>query len=226
MAKYRWKFLYDCSGKMVSRHNDETWKIGEWKKLSGGIILCASGFHCSKKVSHAFSYIPGEVVAKVEVRGQSDIGNDKEAYSEMRIVRAYEWTKTDSVKLAIFAAEQVIEVYEKEYPRDDRPRKAIEAAKAYLKYPTGATTHAVANAIYAATNAAANAAATAAAAAGNAALAALAAYVAATATNAIYAATNAALATNAATNAAMFNRIDKWMTDHIKELKEINDYQA
>ena len=37
------------------------------------------------------------------------------------------------VQYAIFAAEQVIEIYEKKYPNDDRPRKAIEAAKNYLK---------------------------------------------------------------------------------------------
>jgi hypothetical protein len=34
---------------------------------------------------------------------------------------------------AIFAAEQVIEIYEKKYPEDSRPRKAIETTKAVLK---------------------------------------------------------------------------------------------
>ena len=37
---------------------------------------------------------------------------------------------------AIFAAEQVISIYEKKYPDDKRPRKAIEAAKKYLKNST------------------------------------------------------------------------------------------
>jgi hypothetical protein len=40
------------------------------------------------------------------------------------------------IQYAIFAAEQVIEIYEKQYPKDDRPRKAIEAAREYLKWPT------------------------------------------------------------------------------------------
>jgi len=39
------------------------------------------------------------------------------------------------VSYAIFAAEQVIDIFEKQYPNDDRPRKAIEVAKAYLKNP-------------------------------------------------------------------------------------------
>ena len=37
------------------------------------------------------------------------------------------------VQYAIFSAEQVIDIFEKKYPNDDRPRKAIEAAKNYLK---------------------------------------------------------------------------------------------
>ena len=58
------------------------------------------------------------------------------------------------VQYAVFAAEQVIEIYEKKYPKDDRPRKAIEAAKAFIKDPSDnkkkATNVAAANAAYAA----------------------------------------------------------------------------
>ena len=50
----------------------------------------------------------------------------------MKIVRAWHWKKEDSVALSIYAAELVIGYYEKIYPNDDRPRKAIEAAKAWL----------------------------------------------------------------------------------------------
>src|SRR3972149_2532123 len=35
----------------------------------------------------------------------------------------------DRVRYAAFAATQVIGIYEKAYPHDDRPRKAIEAAE-------------------------------------------------------------------------------------------------
>jgi hypothetical protein len=42
-------------------------------------------------------------------------------------------THEQKVQYAIFAAEQVIDIYEKKYPTDGRPRKAIEAAKNYLK---------------------------------------------------------------------------------------------
>jgi hypothetical protein len=40
------------------------------------------------------------------------------------------------VAFAILCAEAVLQYFEKDYPADDRPRKAIEAAKEYLKNPT------------------------------------------------------------------------------------------
>jgi hypothetical protein len=40
------------------------------------------------------------------------------------------------ISYAIFAAEQVIDLYEQKYPEDDRPRKAIGMAKVYLENPS------------------------------------------------------------------------------------------
>ena len=44
--------------------------------------------------------------------------------------------KDNKNRYAIYAAEQVIDIYENKYPNDDRPRKAIEAAKNYLNNQT------------------------------------------------------------------------------------------
>ena len=94
----------------------------------------------------------------------------------------YEWAnwlivrlmnKKQKVQYAIFAAEQVLYIFEKKYPGDLRPRKAIEAAKAYLNNPSEKTK--AADAAYAAYAAAAAYAAYAAAAADAAAAAAAAA---------------------------------------------------
>jgi hypothetical protein len=94
------------------------------------------------------------------------------------------------VAYAIYAAEQVIEIFEKRNPGDKRPREAIEAAKRCLKNPdkkNKAASYAAADAAFAATSAAdaafaatsADAAASAAYAATSAADAAFAAYAAA-----------------------------------------------
>jgi hypothetical protein len=62
--------------------------------------------------------------------------------------------KIDNVKYAVFAAKQVLEIYEKQYPLDNRPRKAIAAAKAYIDNPTNKNAYAAHTAAYAADDAA------------------------------------------------------------------------
>lgn len=129
----RWKFLRTG---LKSDNGDLKWEIGKWMKIGRKLNICHHGLHCSKQINQALSYVKGEILAKVEVRGKSIIEDDKECYSEMRIVKAWDWTRKDSVSLAVYAAKLVIKIYEKKYPNDDRPRKAIEAAEYWLKHPT------------------------------------------------------------------------------------------
>ena len=86
--------------------------------------------------------------------------------------------RKDKIRYAIFAAEQVISIFEKKCPEDKRPRLAIEAAKAVIENDTKET-RAAACAAYAAANTAACAANTAAYVAYAAAAAAMAAALAA-----------------------------------------------
>jgi len=104
-----------------------------------------------------------------------------------------------AVTIAVFFAEDVLPIWEAEFPENMRPRKAIEAAKEWLANPCQETVDA-ANAAYAdnAATTAANAAATAAAYAA----AYAAAHAAHAAAFAAYAANAAAAATTAAANAA------------------------
>ncbi len=54
---------------------------------------------------------------------------DKLDWANWLIIRILQ--KPDTVKYAVFAAELVLPIFEKKYPNDDMPRKAIEAAKQY-----------------------------------------------------------------------------------------------
>ena len=74
-------------------------------------------------------------------------------------------SRKDKIRYAIFAAEQVIGIYEKKYPDDKRPRDAIKAAKEVLK-KSNVKTRAAAGAAWAAAGAAGAAAGAAGAAAG------------------------------------------------------------
>ena len=73
--------------------------------------------------------------------------------------------RPNKVRYAIFAAEQVIHLFEKKYSDDKRPRKAIEAAKAWLENPSAASAAYADSAAYAASAASAASAAYAASAA-------------------------------------------------------------
>lgn len=200
MKKY--KFLR--SG-LKSNSGNLTWKVGKWEKTKGVLNICNNGLHCSKYPDQAFSYVQGEILAIVEIRGKSIKENDKECWEEMRIVKAYNWTKEDSVAMAIYAAELVIDIYEKEHPNDDRPRKAIEAAKIWLKDPTEKN---------------ARAAEAAAGAAWGAWAAARAAGAARAAARAAAGAAEAAWAAGAA-EAAITKKIRTWMTKRINKMEEI-----
>jgi hypothetical protein len=114
---------------------------------------------------------------------------------------------------AVYCAEQVIKIYEDKYSGDDRPRKAILAAKAYLKKPTPENKAAAYAAAYAAN--AAYAAAYDANAAANA------AYAAAYAANAANAAYAAAYAANAAANAAYADEYKKMQIKLLRKGLEI-----
>jgi hypothetical protein len=98
--------------------------------------------------------------------------------------------KKISVQLAVLFVERVLPVYEAKYPNDDRPRKAIAAAKRWLDDPTEDN------------RLSADAAAADAAAAYAANAASAAAYAAASAANAAYAAADASGAYAAYASAA------------------------
>jgi hypothetical protein len=118
------------------------------------------------------------------------IADDQLQWANWGIVRVMD--ETERVKYAIYAAKQVLKIFEDKYKDDKRPREAIESAERWTRNPSEKNRNA-AYATYAASdaaNAAVNAAAYAACAA------AYAAYAAAYA--ATYAASDAA---NAAVNA-------------------------
>jgi hypothetical protein len=115
------------------------------------------------------------------------MANDHAEWANWTAVRLM--THDQQIRYAIFSAELVIKIYEDKYPNNDRPRKAIEAAKTYLKDKTEGNKNAAAHAADAAD----------AAYAADAADAAYAAYAAA---HAAYAAAHAAHAADAAAHAA------------------------
>jgi len=189
---------------LKSGHGNVSWVIGEWKKHEGDLKLCECGFHASKHpYDAALVFNQGSRLFEVEARGtivNSD-NKDKFVSSEMRLVKEIvtdaEFRKV-CVRFGVWNAKQVLPIFEKNSPGDNRVRNLIEVLDKWLI--GAANLEEVRNARYAASAAYASAAASAA----SAAYAAYAtAYATASAADAAaYAAANAADAASAAASAA------------------------
>jgi len=199
---------------MMSAHGNMKWRLNKWYKHEGDIKLCESGFHCSKGIYQAFSYVQGPILALVEVRGEHGDEKDKEVWSEMRVVKRWKWTKRDSVLFSIYSAKLVLKNFESVFPSDKRPREAIESAEKYAKNPTIENR----NAAWSAESAAESAARSAAESARSAWSAAESA-----ARSAWSAAESARSAAESAARSAdnIYKKLDAWMIKHLPELKEI-----
>ena len=127
MNKKYWKTIPDD---FIS--HGHKWEMEKWFKVDGKIECCKNGFHCSKTILDATSYVTPGWICRVEVRGDFDNQGDKLAYREMRILNRVKFTETIAREVAIYSAELVLPIYEKEYPNDKKPRNAIETAKRYL----------------------------------------------------------------------------------------------
>jgi hypothetical protein len=233
-TKTLWKSMLYEKGKLRSANGDETWNPGEWHKVDGPLAMCERGYHASLNIVDSMQYVAPGAIARVEVRGNHVGQLDKQCWSEMRVVRAWEWTKRDSVELAVYAAELVIGIFEKQRSDDKRPRQAIEAARAWLEDPntkTRAAAWAASDAASSAARAAAMAAAWAASSAARAAARAAAWAARAAASSAASSAARAAAmaASDAASSAAwaasdaMKARIHRWIVRRTKSMKEIKE---
>jgi hypothetical protein len=71
----------------------------------------------------------------VELSGEILEGEGKVCARKRTILKAFDATKLLQ-DFAIWCAEQVLPVFEDRYPNDDRPRRAIEAAKVAIENPS------------------------------------------------------------------------------------------
>ena len=155
---------------------------GKWMPAIKDIQPCVRGYHFIN-----LEQLPtwlGPTLYEVEVRGQVIHLADKSVAEQARLIRKVEIWNDKTLRLfAADCAEHVLGIYERVCPKDDRPRKAIQAARDFANGLIDRNAaHAAANAAYSAANvanaanaasyAAANAAYSAAEAAANAAYAA------------------------------------------------------
>ena len=130
---------------------------GEWMPAVKP-VLCESGYHFV-----TLDQLPkwiGPTIYEVEVRGEVLSAQDKGVATQARLIRRLDtWNEKTLRLFAADCAEHVLGIYEKQYPKDERPRKAIQAARDFANGLIDAyAANAAAYAAYDAANAAAYAA--------------------------------------------------------------------
>ena len=138
-------------------HSPKGKRPGKWmQKIEGELILCQNGYHVLRSTD-LISWL-GPVLWEVEVSGKVIADDNKCVVRRARLIKQVDtWNKETAVQFAIECAEKVLPIFEKQFPNDKRPRKAIEAAKTgNAAYAEAAAAYAAyaANAAYAAANAA------------------------------------------------------------------------
>jgi len=119
---------------------------GKWMPSIADPSLCRHGYHLVT-AEQLLKWLdkPNLVVWEAEGRGPSEHSGDKSAHGEARLLRKVgRWTDKTARLLAADCAKHVLAIFEKERPSDDRPRKAIAAARAFAFGKIGAAARAAA----------------------------------------------------------------------------------
>ena len=113
--------------------NEKAWEIGETRTIEdvSRIQLCTYGYHSSPTLWDALQYANGPMACLVEVGeslGHDDAPAPKNVHATRTLIKAVNIDR----ELRLFAADcagRVLHIFETDYPKDDRPRKAIQAAR-------------------------------------------------------------------------------------------------
>ena len=127
---------YSCHGgeakwSLPTQNEDGTWTPGDWMDdIHGELEICDNGYHVVK--FDQLIYWLNTRIFEVEVDGEIIEDYDKSVCRKCRLVRELTAWNERSVRLfTCDCAEHVLPIFERKYPNDNRPRKAIETARLY-----------------------------------------------------------------------------------------------
>ncbi len=104
---------------------------GDWTPTINDVAICERGYHVVN-LSGLLGWIAPRIFV-AEMRGARVRQVHKWAVSAVRLVRETAWTERSARLFAADCAERVLPIFERARPGDDRPRRAIAAARAYAR---------------------------------------------------------------------------------------------
>lgn len=131
-----WKSLQLRKGQIVSAHDKSPWTVGEWREVPAPVKEC-EGLNCCEDIVDAMRYVSMEVLAEVEIDGKRITSNDKITVQRMRIIRAWHWTREDTILLIAYETKFYLEYLKKESLLNKiHSKKQIEFAEMLIENPT------------------------------------------------------------------------------------------
>jgi hypothetical protein len=107
---------------------------GAWMPRAAKVKCCSRGYHLVELYALPMWLRADCTIYEAEGRGtHATDGTGKTAFSQARLIRQRYLSAQDMRLFAADCAEHVLHMFEERYPSDDRPRKAIEAARAYAR---------------------------------------------------------------------------------------------
>ena len=109
-------------------------KTGAWMPaIAGPLVECKNGYHLCHGAAQLIRWLGPEIYG-AEVHGEILHSDTKTVVREVRLIAKVEtWNKCIARLFGADCAEHVLHLYESQYPDDDRPRKAIVAARAFAR---------------------------------------------------------------------------------------------
>ena len=119
------------SWSLPTKNNDGAWTPGEWMPvIEGELEPCVNGYHLCREQD--LIYWLGPAIFEAEYRGEAIESDTKIVVREARLLRRFEnWNERTARLFACECAERVLSIFEREYPHDDRPRRAVETTRRY-----------------------------------------------------------------------------------------------
>ena len=159
MTEVMYKWL---DGDQSGNGGNGRWQKNRWRSVKGDLVPCRNGLHLCRPQDLPIWILVDLWVAEYD--GELIEETDKVVVRRARVVERLVWNDRVARLFAADCAERVLPLFEAQCPGDDRPRLAIQAARAYANGEIDAAAWAAARAAaWAAARYAARAAARAAA---------------------------------------------------------------
>jgi len=115
---------------LPTKKRDGTWEPGKWMPKLTDLVPCEHGYHLCRE-QDLIRWL-GPMICVAEGRGKQIVCDDKVVFAQARLLSSCKiWNKRTGRLFVADCAEHVLPIWERKYPNDPRPRKAVEAARLF-----------------------------------------------------------------------------------------------